>query len=88
MAEAASGYAWRTAETLVEPGFEAHQWIGNGCVTGSGQRLMVVYAPRTFTNDAMFPQRGGVYRDGGSGVGGGDQAGRADQPGVRDRSES
>src|SRR5262245_58001486 len=50
VAEARTGYAWRTAATLKQPGVEADQWIGNACVTGSGRRALVVYAPRTFTN--------------------------------------
>jgi hypothetical protein len=59
VATAASGYAWRTAATLSEPGFDADQWIGNACVTGSGRRLVVVYAPRAFTNRAELSGRGG-----------------------------
>ncbi|MEU9357878.1 hypothetical protein AB0D35_07150 [Streptomyces sp. NPDC048301] len=52
------GYAWRTAATLAEPGFEADSWIGNVCVTGSGRRAAVAYAPRTFTNDQQLMARG------------------------------
>jgi hypothetical protein len=59
VAEARSGYAWRTAATLTEPGFDVDEWIGNACLTGSGRRLVVVYAPRTFTNDADLFDRGG-----------------------------
>ncbi|AUG78594.1 hypothetical protein CFP65_3814 [Kitasatospora sp. MMS16-BH015] len=58
-ADAKAGYGWRTAATLKEPGFDADQWIGNACVTGSGKRLVAVYAPRTFTNDATLFARGG-----------------------------
>ncbi|MEU0301872.1 hypothetical protein ABZ252_20745 [Streptomyces sp. NPDC006175] len=54
-----SGYTWETLASLVEPGFDADQWIGNVCVTGSGKRAVVVYAPRTFTNDAKLMARGG-----------------------------
>ncbi|HEU4424787.1 MAG TPA: SGNH/GDSL hydrolase family protein, partial [Pilimelia sp.] len=48
-------YRWRTAATLAEPGVETDQWIGQLCLTGSGRRAVVVYAPRQFTNreDAM-----------------------------------
>ncbi|MEO3781274.1 hypothetical protein ABGB16_31680 [Micromonospora sp. B11E3] len=53
------GYAWRTVATLAEPGFDADQWIGNMCVTGSGRRAVVVYAPRTFTNSGDLFERGG-----------------------------
>lgn len=59
VATARSGYAWRTAATLSEAGFDADQWIGNACLTGSGRRLVVVYAPRTFTNEANLFDRGG-----------------------------
>lgn len=59
VAEAKTGYSWRTAATLSEPGMDADQWIGNVCVTGSGQRAVVVYAPRTFTNDQELSLRGG-----------------------------
>ena len=54
-----SGYAWKTLASLAEPGFDADQWIGNACVTGSGKRAVVVYAPRTFTNDTRLMARGG-----------------------------
>ncbi|WP_052745007.1 GDSL-type esterase/lipase family protein [Micromonospora sp. HK10] len=58
-ASARDGYSWRTVTTLAEPGFEADQWIGNACVTGSGRRLAVTYAPRTFTNTPLLGARGG-----------------------------
>ncbi|WP_213012958.1 SGNH/GDSL hydrolase family protein [Paractinoplanes toevensis] len=50
VAEESAGYRWRTAATLSEPGYDADQWIGQACVTGDGNRAVVVYAPRTFTN--------------------------------------
>ncbi|MEV7420840.1 hypothetical protein [Streptomyces sp. NPDC089919] len=53
------GYAWQTTATLSEPGFDADSWIGNACVTGSGKRAVVVYAPRTFTNEPQLMARGG-----------------------------
>jgi endonuclease/exonuclease/phosphatase family metal-dependent hydrolase len=59
VADAADGYAWRTAATFTEPGVEADQWIGNACVTASGRRAVVVYAPRTFTNRQVLFDRGG-----------------------------
>jgi hypothetical protein len=59
MADEADGYAWRTLATLAEPGFEADQWIGNVCLTASGRRAVVVYAPRTFANDTDLFDRGG-----------------------------
>ncbi|MFD5516319.1 GDSL-type esterase/lipase family protein [Streptomyces sp. NPDC127066] len=59
VADASSGYGWRTAATLSEPGFDTDAWIGNACVTGSGRRAVVVYAPRTFTNRTELFERGG-----------------------------
>ncbi|MEU6151063.1 RICIN domain-containing protein [Actinosynnema sp. NPDC047251] len=59
VAEARAGYAWRTAATLRQAGLAADQWIGNACLTGSGKRVAVVYAPRTFVNDAKLFDRGG-----------------------------
>lgn len=58
-ASESDGYAWRTTASLSEPGFDADAWIGNVCVTGSGKRAVVVYAPRTFTNDPRLMARGG-----------------------------
>ncbi|RDD85151.1 hypothetical protein [Streptomyces parvulus] len=58
-ATARSGYTWQTTASLAEPGFDADQWIGNVCVTASGRRAVVVYAPRTFTNDPKLMARGG-----------------------------
>ncbi|WP_345463333.1 SGNH/GDSL hydrolase family protein [Actinoallomurus oryzae] len=57
-ADASSGYTWRTVATLAEPGLDADQWIGNACLTASGRRAVVVYAPRTFTNTAELARRG------------------------------
>ncbi|HWO66179.1 MAG TPA: hypothetical protein VNO31_39715, partial [Umezawaea sp.] len=59
VAEARTGYSWRTAATLSLPGVEADQWIGNACVTGSGTKAVVVYAPRTYTNKEQLTDRGG-----------------------------
>jgi endonuclease/exonuclease/phosphatase family metal-dependent hydrolase len=59
VADAADGYRWRTAAALAEPGVETDRWIGNACVTGSGRRAVVVYAPRTFTNEQALFDRGG-----------------------------
>lgn len=58
-ARAKDGYAWRTVTSLAERGFEADQWIGNACATASGKKLVVTYAPRTFTNKAELFDRGG-----------------------------
>ncbi|MFI9530494.1 SGNH/GDSL hydrolase family protein [Micromonospora rosaria] len=59
VADEAQAYAWRTAATLAEPGFDTDQWIGQACLTGSGRRAVVVYGPRTFTNRESLLQRGG-----------------------------
>lgn len=59
VADAKTGYSWRTAATLVKPAVDADTWIGNACVTGSGTKAVVVYAPRTFTNDEKLSARGG-----------------------------
>ncbi|GAB2938695.1 golvesin C-terminal-like domain-containing protein [Streptomyces sundarbansensis] len=58
VAEERRGYAWRTAASLSEAGFEADSWIGNVCVTESGRYAAAAYAPRTFTNDAALMARG------------------------------
>lgn len=58
VADKKNGYSWRTAASLSEPGFDTDQWIGNACVTGSGRRALVAYAPRTFTNKAQLMARG------------------------------
>ncbi|TYB62272.1 transglycosylase SLT domain-containing protein [Nonomuraea sp. PA05] len=58
VAEAGKGYTWRTAATLSEPGHETDRWIGNVCLTGSGKRAVVVYAPRQYTNSEALFQRG------------------------------
>ncbi|MFD5826979.1 hypothetical protein [Lentzea sp. NPDC060358] len=58
VAESATGYTWRTAATLGESWIETDQWIGNACVTGSGKRAVVVYAPRHFTNRGHLFDRG------------------------------
>lgn len=58
MASAAEAYAWRTVATLREPGVETDQWIGNVCLTESGRRAVVAYAPRAFTNRDQLFDRG------------------------------
>ncbi|WP_103513201.1 SGNH/GDSL hydrolase family protein [Streptomyces sp. SM13] len=58
IADKSDGYAWKTAASLSEPGFEADAWIGNACVTASGKRAVAVYAPRTFTNKPELMTRG------------------------------
>ncbi|MFI1718338.1 hypothetical protein [Streptomyces litmocidini] len=58
IADEKNGYAWKTAASLSEPGFEADTWIGNACLTASGKRAAVAYAPRTFTNKPELMARG------------------------------
>lgn len=57
-ATASAGYAWTTRASLAEAGFDTDRWIGNGCLTGSGRRLVVAYAPRSFDNSEVLSQRG------------------------------
>ncbi|MHC5704360.1 SGNH/GDSL hydrolase family protein [Streptomyces tirandamycinicus] len=58
VADEKNGYRWKTAASLLEPGFETDTWIGNACVTGSGRYAAVAYAPRTFTNKPELMSRG------------------------------
>lgn len=58
VANESEGYTWRTTASLSEPGVETDRWIGNVCVTGSGRRAVVAYAPRTWTNEPQLAQRG------------------------------
>ena len=57
-ADRRDAYRWRTVATLAEPVIESDQWIGQACVTGSGNYAIVVYAPRTFTNYLTLLERG------------------------------
>ena len=52
VADSSSAYQWRTAASLSEPGVDTPQWIGQDCVTGSGNYAAVVYAPWSFSNNA------------------------------------
>lgn len=52
VADESDGYAWRTAATLGAPGVDTSRWIGQACVTGSGDAAVVVYAPREVTDEA------------------------------------
>ncbi|MFH8713133.1 GDSL-type esterase/lipase family protein [Streptomyces zaomyceticus] len=58
-ARESEGHTWRTVTSLSEPGVETDRWIGNACLTASGRRLVVVYAPRAFTNRPELFLRGG-----------------------------
>ncbi|MEZ5093984.1 SGNH/GDSL hydrolase family protein [Nocardioides sp.] len=59
VARKSEGYGWSTLATLGDSSIETDRWIGNACLSGSGTRLFVVYAPRTFTNDETLTTRGG-----------------------------
>jgi GDSL-like Lipase/Acylhydrolase len=58
-AEHADAYRWRTVASLAEPGIETDQWIGRYCLTGSGRRAAVVYAPRQYANRPETMAAGG-----------------------------
>ncbi|MDC0766185.1 SGNH/GDSL hydrolase family protein [Streptomyces sp. HD] len=58
VADEKQGYAWKTAATLSESGFDTDSWIGNACLTESGKYAAVAYAPRTFTNKPDLMTRG------------------------------
>jgi len=58
VADSKDAYKWRTATTLSEPGVTEDAWVGNVCVTGSGRRAVVAYAPRTFTDNVDTFDRG------------------------------
>ncbi|MFR9777009.1 hypothetical protein ACL02O_13215 [Micromonospora sp. MS34] len=58
-AEAAEGYAWRVVATLRESLVDVDQWVGQACLTSSGDRVVAVYAPRSFTNKPDLYDRGG-----------------------------
>jgi lysophospholipase L1-like esterase len=48
----ATAYSWRTVATLGDPEVQTDLWIGQACVTGSGEYAVVVYAPEQVTNMA------------------------------------
>jgi len=58
VADAADAYTWRTVTTLSEPGADTDRWVGNACLSTSGRYAVVVYAPRSFTNDESLYLRG------------------------------
>ena len=59
VADQSDAYAWRTVTTLREPGIETDAWIGHACLTESGRRAVVTYAPRAWVNDGSTFLRGG-----------------------------
>ncbi|NUT34469.1 MAG: hypothetical protein HOV79_15470 [Hamadaea sp.] len=58
-ADAAKGYAWRVIATLRESLVDVDQWIGQACLTSSGDKVVAVYAPRSFSNKPDLFDRGG-----------------------------
>jgi hypothetical protein len=52
VAREASGYTWRSVATLGDPAVQTDLWVGQGCVTASGDYAVVVYAPEQITNMA------------------------------------
>lgn len=57
-ARVSDGLEWRAVATLQQDGFDTDRWVGNACLTGSGDRLVVAYAPRGFTNDPEVFRQG------------------------------
>jgi len=57
VADSRTGYAWKDAAVLAEPGSQADLWIGNECVIDRSH-VAVAYAPRTFTNREELMERG------------------------------
>ena len=61
VADETSAYRWRTAAVLAEPGFDVDEWIWAVLASlGLGDRAVVVYAPRTFTNSDVA-SNGGAF---------------------------
>jgi hypothetical protein len=58
VADSKDAYRWRAVATLSEDGVTDDQWVGNACMTASGTRAVVSYAPRGFTNDPDAFDRG------------------------------
>jgi len=58
VADSAEAYQWQEVAALREDGFDTDAWVGNVCVTGSGKRAVVAYAPRAFTNTPALFDRG------------------------------
>ncbi|SDY13180.1 GDSL-like Lipase/Acylhydrolase family protein [Amycolatopsis xylanica] len=58
VADAKQAYQWRVVASLSEPGYDTNLWTGQACLTGSGQRAAVVYAPRQFSNREDKMNRG------------------------------
>lgn len=58
-ARESDGYSWQRVATLRVEGVDTDQWVGNACLTASGNYLAVVYAPRSATNSEYLFSVGG-----------------------------
>src|SRR5690606_22011589 len=59
-ARESDGYEWTFLADLPTPPLESDLWVANSCVSSSREHMMVVYAPRSATNDeALFS--GGAF---------------------------
>lgn len=58
-ARSSDAYQWHELAVLRREGIDTDKWIGNVCVTGSGERAFVTYAPREFTNTEALSDNGG-----------------------------
>jgi len=54
------GYAWTAVASIPVPDVETDLWIENHCITATGSYMVVVYGPRSITNDSA--QFGGAAR--------------------------
>lgn len=59
VADKANPDRWTELASLSEPLWETDTWIGQWCVTGDGEKAVVVYAPREFSNAAASMYGGG-----------------------------
>ncbi|MFN8074965.1 MAG: hypothetical protein U0Q15_06045 [Kineosporiaceae bacterium] len=58
LARADEDYTWRQVASLADAGVDTDRWIGQGCLTGSGRRLVVAYGPRALPNSERRFARG------------------------------
>lgn len=58
LADVSDRMVWRTLAMLSVPGVDTDLWIGNACVTASGERLVVAYGPRGLANEPTAFLRG------------------------------
>ena len=58
-AHSSTGYQWETVASLALPGVETDSWVGNVCVTGTGDYAVAVFAPRAASGDEVGMLQGG-----------------------------